>query len=114
MIGLVENRLLFEFRDDGPLAYALQAYGNRHESNCLIICDKSNKIKAIVKNGDLISGSDVQEDTKYHLFGFESVGTDVLPKLGDPLPVDILWNVEDVPFICSSQFRTPKPLDWIL
>ena len=114
MIGLIEDRLLFEFRDEGQLAYALQAYGNRHESNCLIICDKSLRIKAIVKNGDLISGSNVQEDTKYHLFGFESVGTDVLPMVGDSLPEGILWNVEDMSFICSSQFRTPKPLDWIL
>ena len=118
MIGFLEKRLLFEFRDLDELEYPLSAYADRDSCTVLFICNQSDEIKAILARGRLIGANNLVEDKPYLIYGTTNYRNE-LPAIGSLLPRTddrgpINWEINAASFIFSYAFRTPKPIDYII
>lgn len=117
MIGILEGNLIFEFRDEGQLEFALTSYAERKGCSTLFICDRSDKIKSVLNNGMFTSMPNLQEETSYLIYGCPNYNKE-LPDVNDYLPDTSArgfseWEILGTPFIYSSGFRIPKPLDYL-
>jgi len=109
MIGVIQGDKIFEFMDESQLANDLDWYADKYSCKTLFIVDASDRIKGIVHNGDFTWMPNLNEDTKYYLYGNPNDnGADL--QRNDDLPRQSDWELGYIPFAFTVQ-RVPKTLE---
>lgn len=94
MIGIIENKLVFEFRDDKDLDQALNDYCNQQgglSNPTIFIVDTSDNIKIIIDKTGLKMSS-IKPEQKYYLYGCNSAALGSNNDSGYPAALRLIWS----------------------
>ena len=92
MIGIIDNYLIFEFKDEGDLNKALAHFAKSNNVNTLIISSKMDTIKAVLYNDKFLFMPYITTDEEYILYGAYYSSEPMLSK-NDDVPSHIDWTV---------------------
>lgn len=99
MIGVINGRIIFEFRDIDEICYALSVFVERYGYESFAILNASNNPIAIAKNGDWVTQpKNLQEDDRYSLYANQNgVYTDINTNSSDEIKFPFYYTLCRIP-----------------
>lgn len=86
MIGVIDKKLIFEFRDGPSFVKAIMA----HMEGCktVFIADKNDKVKAIIRDNKLEENATIEEK-EYSMYGTNDTFNEI--SMNDFIPENVEW-----------------------
>ena len=117
MIGIIDQRKIFEFRSNDELIRALDFYASKlNECTVIIITDAQDKVKCVIAEEQLVFEPSLELETNYYMRFFklgrgQRVSDVEFPTKNSVLPAKM--KSQDIPMhrFKFIECRTPKEIE---